>query len=680
MENIITRSLAFLTHLLASTRIVYWVLALGLSVSGLQGQMTPGDEFIRIYATLEQADREKSDAHLQESKVLYEAALKDLLLLQTTFPEWKPKVIVYRVRYVQQMLKQVDEEIKAAQTAAFGSVQDQTGVVDSETQAQQQETVALRSNVERLLREKSLLEAQLREAFAARPAAVEPDKLIQAQSTIDILKAELESSRMQVVALQQSKDETKGSDPADEEMDETETIDTESVDQLVQLQAKLEVLEGIETEWKERQAYLQQRIQTATVEWQAVQKENQRLQEQNLVLQGQLQEGSSSATTDTEVLLVTELKSAKAQAADLQNQVDQLNSNNQTLQQQLAAERAKVVANTGSSNLATTLTGDAGMGMEINRLKARLAIFEAQKVPYSDEQLKLFRIPQPEDPIFRLESRESGDGSPRVGMRKVEVKLETFQTIQTARRALSNGNDSIAQNGMQGIALREENWIAVAESLTEICKSSDFKEMRNRAEILLKGLEDQSLARFARIFLEASIKMAERDFEEVIALQQELIEIRESPDILNDIALAYLELGRMELAESAARRGLQLEPGYANSLYVIGLIRFRQERFEEAIDYLSQAVKVRQDFVQAYVDLGVALFEAGYPATGENSIRKGLLVAPNYPPAHAYLAQMYIDQKPPVIALANFHYQKYLQFGGAKIPALEGQMSEAEKK
>ena len=149
---------------------------------------------------------------------------------------------------------------------------------------------------------------------------------------------------------------------------------------------------------------------------------------------------------------------------------------------------------------------------------------------------------------------------------------------------------------------------------------------------------------------------------------------------MNDIALAYLELGRMELAESAARRGLKLEPGYANSLYVLGLIRFRQERFEEAIDYMSQAVKARPDFVQAYVDLGVALFEAGYPATGENSIRKGLLVAPNYPPAHAYLAQMYIDQNPPVIALANFHYQKYLQFGGAKIPALEGQMSEAEKK
>jgi hypothetical protein len=41
---------------------------------------------------------------------------------------------------------------------------------------------------------------------------------------------------------------------------------------------------------------------------------------------------------------------------------------------------------------------------------------------------------------------------------------------------------------------------------------------------------------------------------------------------------------------------------------------------------------------------------------------------------------MYIDQNPPVIALANFHYQKYLQFGGASIPALEGQMSAAEKK
>ncbi len=644
--------------------------------------MTPGDEFIRIYATLEQADREKADAHLPESRVLYDAALKDLQSLQTTFPEWKPKVIAYRVRYVQQMLKQVDEEIKAAQTAAFGATQDQAGAVDSETQAQQQETAALRSNVERLLREKSLLEAQLREAFAARPAAVEPDKLIQAQSTIDDLKAELESSQMQLAELRQSINESSGADPVIEEADGNVMAAAGGIDQLVQLQAKLEVLEGIEAEWKERQAYLEQRIQTATVEWQAAQKANQSLQEQNRVLQVQLQKDTDTipSPSGAEVLLRDQIKSAESRVEELQSQIHQLNTNNQALQQQLVEERAKVVASASSSNLTNASPSDADREKELNRLKARLAIFEAQKVPYSDEQLKLFRIPQPEDPIFRLESRESGDGSPRVGMRKVEVKLETFQTIQTARRALATGNESIAQSGMQGIALREKNWIAVAESLTEICKSSDFKEMRNRAEILLKGLEDQKLARFAGIFLEASIKMAERDFEEVIALQQELLEIQEQADILNDIALAYLELGRMELAESAARRGLKLEPGYANSLYVLGLIRFRQERFEEAIDYMSQAVKARPDFVQAYVDLGVALFEAGYPATGENSIRKGLLVAPNYPPAHAYLAQMYIDQDPPVIALANFHYQKYLQFGGAKIPALEGQMIEAEKK
>jgi len=273
--------------------------------------MTPGDEFIRIYAALEQADREKSDAHLMQSKALYEAALKDLLSLQTTFPEWKPKVIAYRVRYVQQMLKQVEEEIKVAQTAAFGSAQDQGGVVDSETQAQQQETAALRSNVERLLREKSLLEAQLREAFAARPAAVEPDKLIQAQSTIDDLKAELESSQMQLAELKQSMDKSGEADLdlVEEAPGETESpTATVGEDQLVQLQAKLEVLEGIEAEWKERQAYLEQRIQTATVEWQAAQKENKRLQEQNRVLQTQLQKDTNPATSEAEVLLKAQIK------------------------------------------------------------------------------------------------------------------------------------------------------------------------------------------------------------------------------------------------------------------------------------------------------------------------------------------------------------------------------------
>ncbi len=286
--------------------------------------MTPGDEFIRIYATLEQADREKADAHLPESRVLYDAALKDLQSLQTTFPEWKPKVIAYRVRYVQQMLKQVDEEIKAA----FGATQDQAGAVDSETQAQQQETAALRSNVERLLREKSLLEAQLREAFAARPAAVEPDKLIQAQSTIDDLKAELESSQMQLAELRQSINESSGADPVIEEADGNVMAAAGGIDQLVQLQAKLEVLEGIEAEWKERQAYLEQRIQTATVEWQAAQKANQSLQEQNRVLQVQLQKDTDTipSPSGAEVLLRDQIKSAESRVEELQSQIHQLNS------------------------------------------------------------------------------------------------------------------------------------------------------------------------------------------------------------------------------------------------------------------------------------------------------------------------------------------------------------------
>lgn len=636
-----------------------------LSASRSEAQATPGDEFIRIYANLERADREKTDQNLIQSKALFAEALEDLKSLQTVFPEWKPKVIAYRIRYAQQMLKQVEAEIAELQKAEFGS--SEAVDADPESQAQRQETEALKSNVERLLREKALLEAQLREAFAARPAAVEPDRLIEAERTIDELKAELEATRKRL-------EEEPVEEGSASEADDSATSNEQESEEIQNLRDQLEALEGIEAEWKERQPYLESRIQTMTVEWQAA---NNKVEELERRLQA-LQTAASQSKTDTnpqsDPELERQLAAARARVGDLSKQLASSENVVATLRSQLA-DQQKQIANLSEKTETVTVTGDAELKKELNRVQARLAVFEAEKVPYTEDELQLFTIPRPNDPIFMLSSSKDE----KAAMRDVKMSRQTRLDIESARKSLESGNQTIARRLFQDIVARELRWIAIAESGLLIARASDYNSTMKRAEQIWSSVNDDKIRQFGLLFTKAWVQMTEGDFEEAISTYQAVLDVQEDPYVWKDLALAYWNLERYELAESAVRQGLALQERHAESYYVLGIIRMSQRRVEEAIDYLSQSVRIRPDFFQAYSDLGQSMYIAGYQLAGENSLRKALLIAPEYFPAHANLAAVYINQDPPLPALAQYHYQKSIALGGPENPDLKMQIDMASK-
>lgn len=634
-----------------------------LSVSRSEAQATPGDEFIRIYANLERADREKTDQNLVQSKALFAEALEDLKSLQTVFPEWKPKVIAYRIRYAQQMLKQVEAEIADLQKAEFGA--SEAANVDPESQAQRQETEALKSNVERLLREKALLEAQLREAFAARPAAVEPDRLREAESTIDELKAELEATRRRL-------DDAPEEEGASSDSDGSDSSKGSESEEIQNLRNQLEALEGIEAAWKERQPYLESRIQTMTVEWQAANNKVEELERRLKALQTAASELNSNPTTQGDPELESQLTSARARVSELSDQLASSESIVATLRSQLVDQKNQISRLTEKSE---TAPGDTEIQKELDRVKARLAVFEAEKVPYNEEELQLFTIPQPNDPIFMLSSTKDE----KAAMRDVKMSRQTRLDIESARKSLESGNQTIAIRLFQDIVARELRWIAIAESGLLIARASDYKSTMKRAEQVWSGVNDEKLRQFGLLFTKAWVQMTEGDFEEAISTYQAVLDVQEDPYVWKDLALAYWNLERYELAESAVRQGLALQERHAESYYVLGIIRMSQRRIEEAIDYLSQSVRIRPDFFQAYSDLGQSMYIAGYQLAGENSLRKALLIAPDYFPAHANLAAVYINQDPPLPALAQYHYQKSVSLGGPENPDLKLQIDLASK-
>ena len=128
---------------------------------------------------------------------------------------------------------------------------------------------------------------------------------------------------------------------------------------------------------------------------------------------------------------------------------------------------------------------------------------------------------------------------------------------------------------------------------------------------------------------------------------------REAEGILNRLLVAFPEdaealllLGRLHYlerrcseAESAFRRHLAVQKNSLNGLIQLGLSMLCQERWNDAILVLEQAIVLKPDFAQAHHNLGVARSRAGDSAGAVRAYRDALRCNPGDVGAHVALAE-----------------------------------------
>jgi len=90
---------------------------------------------------------------------------------------------------------------------------------------------------------------------------------------------------------------------------------------------------------------------------------------------------------------------------------------------------------------------------------------------------------------------------------------------------------------------------------------------------------------------------------------------------------------------------------------------------------LSRAAKLDPQNPEIQNYLGVTLGHKGLRVQAETALRKAVQLAPDYAAAHNNLAVIYINQTPPLVQLARWHYQKALAAGQPPNPELEKALS-----
>ncbi len=175
------------------------LLVLAAAVLSARAQ-TADDQYVRLYDVIQEADSLNGRGASSEALAKYIEALSALQKFQKAYPTWNGEVIKFRLEYLAAKVSELSSKtaaapVPSAQPAAAPAPK--APPADWEAQLS-----ALRAEVQQLQAAKGLLEAKLKEALSAQPAAVDPREVAKAEERIRVLQKENE---LLTVSLNQQK-------------------------------------------------------------------------------------------------------------------------------------------------------------------------------------------------------------------------------------------------------------------------------------------------------------------------------------------------------------------------------------------------------------------------------------------------------------------------------------------
>ena len=586
-----------------------------VAVSLLVQAEGPDDRYLEIYKLIQEGDQFVATGQPAFAKERYSAAQADLKKLQTSYPGWNPQLVEYRLRTLETKLRPLlpapaaDSATTVTNTAAPSATQAQPQK-QLEADDRDNQIRGLREQVDRLQSERSVLEAKLREAVSAQPAAVDPRELAKAEERIRALEREREVLKVSVDVAELKA--AKQSEAASPELKQA------LADAKRDLNQQLDVIAALRQEKEVLQQHLQSAKRDQEEALAGLTKENDTLKQQiaakpaqTEVALGTPQMASELASTKAALESSREtMSSLQARVRTLQEERDRLDKTRKDLEAKVAApavakagdaakikqiEKERDALQKQLKDAQRQLADNKGRGKaskasanapieDVSGLRARLEVLEATKVPYTPEELALFK--KPTEPAAVMAA-----STPAPPQKELSADASTL--LAEAQRAFG-----------------------------------------------------------ARRFDEA-----EKKYQEVLQIDAKNVAT------LQRLASAQLEQSRPQDADATLKRALDENPKDARSLLLMGIAKFDQDKFDDAFDNLSRSAQVDPQNAETQNYLGITLSQKGQRAGAETALRKAIQLAPNYASAHYNLAVVYATQQPPFTELARWHYQKSVAFG-----------------
>lgn len=607
---------------------------------------SPDERYVALFSEIREADGLVAVGNGAAARPLYERALRELEKLAESYPNYNKSAVAFRRDYVARKLASLPESPKGAVAEPRAP-----GVVPA---PDADPVRVLSGTVNQLQAENAVLQARLKEAMEARPAAVDPAELARARERAELLEkekallaAELEKAR----AARPGAAEEAMLDQARRELEATRAKLVEAVGNVALLTRDKE---GLERQVEEAKAA----AASARGDLGALEAARSKV----AALERDLEAARAEARNASAGLegVRRELAEARAQAArpapvaapvaaPAAPAVDG---------KALEAARGEIASLTSALAEARTRAGalegeKAALALEKTALEKRLA---GSAQPASDND-RIKALEKERDDLMKqltTANRELYDVKARGQLAQFSTLTNQLHNLRTRLEVFEARK---APYSAEELALMGKPAAKLSEAVAQGKSRKGMKEMPAQAGPLV--------AEAQRAFAARRLEEAEAKYEQIVAID------RENGVSLANLAAIQIEREKFAEAETNLNRALALDSQDSFALSLMGIMRFRQERFDDALDALGQAVRIDPQNAEAQNYLGITLSQKGQRDAAEAALRKAVQLAPGYGIAHHNLAVVYATQTPPYLELAKFHYSKALSAGHPENPNLE---------
>lgn len=562
----------------------------------------PDDSFIQAYSLIAEADNLSRLGQKNTAIQKYRQARNDLAALQSGYPDWNAAVVSFRIKYVDQKLKAIGAEapgdVKA--TSAKPAALDPA--------AARREIAILKRKVESLENAIILKDAKLKEALSAVPSPEETRQLAKLESDLSGLRQENANLKGAIdKATAQLKDANTGLAKAKAEAEKAQA-------DLAKAQADAK---------KTSEALEQSQQEVKSAKSQANDRQAKRLEKQLTDKQGELEKvsGNLAELKNDKASLEEELKSFKKgnREKDLETKVSSLEkqlaksnsqlketsgnlasaeSSNDSLEDQLKAlqkgsrekemrdyinslEKRLAKAERKNTNPASKRKGLSGifnwqkkdradqaqvaeLQNRLDTLRSRLEILEAEKIPYTDDEKKLFAEPKTGDqPANTLQAKiatlpEGGAADFKAGQAAL-VEAKYGEAEQKFLHVLKLDEENPLTLGSLAMAQMEQgNYDGAETSLARALKNND----KDAFSLSLLG----------------TLRYRQKKYEEARDYLAKAVKLNpEDANAQHFLGSALNNLGQRKAAETALRKALQIKPGHAEAHHNLAVVYATQK-------------------------------------------------------------------------------------------------------
>jgi Tfp pilus assembly protein PilF len=528
------------------------------------------DRYVTIYNLIQQADTLAGNGQPDDALAAYNDAQVQLQRFHSIFPTWDPAIVNYRLTDLAQKIaalksQQAPKKIETAQTPAPAPA---APANDSSAKLQTALT-ALQSQLQSEQTENQTLQAKLKEALATQPAMVDAGELAAAQEQIrqlmkqnDLLKVTQSEAMVVTDTNAVSQLRLQLADSAKKLTDE-ETRAQKLVDENTALQRNISRASGADSTALDLLHSENDRLKSQLAAVQAAANNNAAAAELSSGLKdartqvATLQAAAALAALEKAALenRVRKLSSQLADsAANYEGQIKDLTEQRNDLLKKLDAANAK----NSTRKVSDAAAQIAELNKEVSILRSRIDVDESKPIPYTPEELTLFKqAPTTTLPIQRpINQLPPGSAELVASAQKHFASHEFDQAEADYRKILERDqNNGLVLANLATIEL-QENKLADAEKNIQAALAQSPDDAYNLSTLgYLQFREEKYDAAFDT--LSRAVKIDPNN-----------------PEIENYLGVTLSHKGLRIQAETALRKAIEIDPNYApahNNIAVIYL-------------------------------------------------------------------------------------------------------------